>query len=105
MPSSIPRRFEILPAVIFLTITSTGIISTSLTAISLSLSSSTKWVFTPLPSKYLNIAEDILLLMTPLFSIVPFFSALKAVASSLKYIMLTPTVSVENITFALPSYN
>ena len=83
VPSGTPKRFEKEPAALFLTITSRGTIVTFLRTVSRSLSSSTKSVGTPFSSSSLNIKFDMRLFTTPLPTIVPFFSPLNAVASSL----------------------
>ena len=69
------------------TITSSGTISTARTKTSRSLSSDTKWFGTPMSASRRISTLLIWLLTTPLPSIVPFFSPLNAVASSLYSMM------------------
>ena len=63
--------------------TSRGTMDTFFTAVSRSLSSSTKWVGTPAFSSCCMRKLVIWLLMAPLPEMVPFFRPSKAVASSL----------------------
>ena len=65
------------------TMTSSGTMDTFLTRVSRWLSSRTKWVGTPFFSSTCIKRLLIRLLMTPFPAMVPFFSPLKAVASSL----------------------
>ena len=83
MPSSTPKRLAKEPAEMLRMMTSSGTMETFLTRVSRSESCSTKCVGTPCFSSSWNIWLLITLLITPLPVMVPFFSPLNAVASSL----------------------
>ena len=62
-----------------------------------------KWVGMPIVPSRVNRCSEMRLLRTPLPLIVPFFWALKAVASSLKYWMIVPGSGPSYRILALPS--
>lgn len=78
-----PRRLDMEPAAMLRTMTSSGTICTFFTSVSRSDTSSMKCVGTPASSNLRNIKSDMRLLTTPFPVMVPFFSPLNAVASSL----------------------
>ena len=90
VPSSIPSRFDRVPAATLRTTTSIGMISTWRINCSRMLRRRMKWVGMPIWPSRVKICSEIRLLRTPLPEIVPFFWALKAVASSLKYWISVP---------------
>ena len=83
MPSSTPSLLQILPAAIFLTTHSTGIISNFLTRLSVSEISFSKWVGTPFCSRKSMMKALNLLLVEPLPSKLSFLTPSKAEVSSL----------------------
>ena len=90
VPSSMPSRCDIVPAATLRTTTSSGMISTSWTSCSRMLRRRTKWVGTPISFSRSMMNSEMRLLRTPLPLITPFFWALKALASSLKYWTIVP---------------
>ncbi len=103
VPSGMPRRVDRLPAATLRTTTSTGMISTSRISCSRMFSRRTKWVGTPISPRRVIRYSLMRLLSTPLPVMMPFFCALKAVASSLKYCTSVPGSGPSNRIFALPS--
>ena len=90
IPSSSPRRFAIEPAAKLRTITSSGTISTWRMSCSRMFSRLRKCVGTPMLLSPVMKNSESRLFSTPLPSITARFSALKAVASSLKYCTSVP---------------
>jgi len=85
-----PSRCDSVPAATFLTTTSIGTISTWRINCSRMFRRRMKWVGMPIVPRSVKICSEMRLLSTPLPEIVPFFCALNAVASSLKYWMSVP---------------
>ena len=90
VPSSIPSRFDSEPAATLRTTTSIGTISTWRINCSRMLRRRMKCVGTPIWPSSVKTCSEMRLLSTPLPLIVPFFWALNAVASSLKYWISVP---------------
>ena len=103
VPSGMPSRFDRLPAATLRTTTSSGMISTSRISCSRMFSRRTKCVGTPISASRSIRYSLIRLFSTPLPVIMPFFWALNAVASSLKYWTSVPGSGPSNRILALPS--
>ena len=102
-PSSMPRRLDSEPAATLRTTTSIGTISTWRINCSRMFRRRMKWVGTPIWSSMVKTCSEIRLFSTPLPLIVPFFWALNAVASSLKYWISVPGSGPSYRILALPS--
>ncbi len=103
VPSGMPSRFDRLPAATLRTTTSSGMISTSRISCSRMFSRRTKCVGTPISASRSIRYSLMRLFSTPLPVITPFFWALNAVASSLKYCTRVPGSGPSNRILALPS--
>ena len=90
VPSSIPSRLLSDPAATLRITTSIGMISTWRISCSRMLRRRMKCVGTPMCDSSVKTCSLMRLLSTPLPLIVPFFCALNAVASSLKYWISVP---------------
>jgi hypothetical protein len=97
-----PRRVERLPAATLRMTTSSGMISTSRISCSRMFSRRMKWVGTPISARRIIRYSLMRLFSTPLPVMVPFFCALNAVASSLKYCTRVPGSGPSKRIFALP---
>ena len=98
-----PRRLVIDPAATLRTMTSIGMISTSRINCSRMFNRRTKCVGTPISLSRVMMYSEMRLFSTPLPVMMPCFSLLKAVASSLKYCTKVPGSGPSKSTFALPS--
>ena len=103
VPSSSPRRLAMDPAAKLRTMTSSGMISTARISCSRMFRRRMKWVGTPMLFSPVMKYSDRRLFSTPLPSITSRFSALNAVASSLKYCTRVPGSGPSYRVLALPS--